>query len=87
MKYRHLRFWMQTAYESGFTDHSQRVMKSLGIVYQDAIPQTIGDQWWFLNCENIPSLMPDFLVEFNDEPSKFIGHGLSEKDAQKLSRV
>jgi len=58
---RHLRFVMQTAYESGVTAHPQVAMKSLGITYQDSIPQSIGDQWWFINCKNIPEELPEYL--------------------------
>ena len=32
-------------------DHPQEVMKELGIDYKLAVPQSMGDQWWFFCCE------------------------------------
>ena len=43
------------------TDHPEVVMQMLGITYQHATPQPIGDQWWFWNCKNVPNLLPPFL--------------------------
>lgn len=77
----HLRFGMQSAYESGNTDHPQEVMEKLGVTYQDATPQSMGDQWWFWNCENIPEKLPDFLSVLDIDPMDCIGWGLYEKDA------
>lgn len=86
MPYEHLKFWMQSAYESGVKDHPQNVMADLKITYQHATPQTVGDQWWFWNCENIPDPLPEFLEEFNGEPKKYIGWGLTEELAKKLTK-
>jgi hypothetical protein len=73
--------------------HPQTVMKELKINYQMAIPQSIADQWWFLNCENIPDPLPKYLKPLNNyktnEPIKFnemIGHGLDEHDVIELTR-
>jgi len=41
--------------------HAQVVMKELGITYQHSTPQSIGDQFWFWNCENIPEKLPDYI--------------------------
>jgi hypothetical protein len=69
----HLRFDMITAYHSGATEHPQKVMKDLGITYEDATPQSIADQWWFWNCENVPDTLPRYLSELNVDPKK---HGI-----------
>jgi hypothetical protein len=41
--------------------HPQQVMRDLGIVYEEAIPQSLGDQWWFRGCENVPVTLPPYL--------------------------
>jgi hypothetical protein len=33
-------------------------MRNLGITYKKAIPQSLGDQWWFLDCESVPKNLP-----------------------------
>ena len=64
--------------------HPQEIMKRLGITYQHATPQSISDQWWFWNCENIPKELPPYL-EFKDlDPMKMIGWGLSKKDSERI---
>lgn len=65
-------------------DHPQKVMKELGITYQHATPQSMGDQWWFWNCENIPEPLPDFLEVADWNPMECIGWGLSKEDAEKI---
>lgn len=64
--------------------HPQIVMKSLGITYQLATPQSMADQWWFWNCENIPDVLPKFLKELCMNPSDAVGFGLREIDAQNI---
>lgn len=41
--------------------HAMEVMKELGISYKNAIPQTLGDQWWFYDCSNVPDILPKYL--------------------------
>lgn len=43
--------------------HPQKAMKELGITYSKAVPQSIADQWWFYDCENVPDKLPPFLIE------------------------
>ena len=31
--------------------HAQQAMKELGITYQKAVPKSLGDCWWFWNCD------------------------------------
>ena len=80
----HLRFWMITAYESGAKNHPQKVMKDLGITYQHATPQSIGDQWWFWNCENMPKELPEYLEVVDLNPMEMIGWGLSKEAAKAI---
>jgi len=71
--------------------HPQDIMRKLGITYQHATPQSMGDQWWFWNCENIPRVLPGYLEELTGyldgkplNPIDCIGHGLSREDAEKI---
>ena len=64
--------------------HPQKAMKELGITYQHATPQSMGDQWWFWNCENVPENLPPFLSEMYQDPMDCIGFGLTKDDAEKI---
>jgi len=64
--------------------HPQKVMKKLGITYQDATPQSMGDQWWFWNCENVPDRLPEYLEPLGLDPMDCIGFGLSKEDAERI---
>lgn len=66
------------------TEHAQTVMKSLGITYQYAIPQSIADRWDFWNCKNVPSPLPAFLSEITGTPHSYIGYGLSKEMADAI---
>ena len=50
------------------TKHAQEIMKELRITYQHATPQSMGDQWWFWNCENVPDELPEYLSELELNP-------------------
>lgn len=65
-------------------EHPQVVMKQLGITYQHATPQSIADQWWFWNCENIPDPLPVYITILDVNPFDAIGHGLSVEDALRI---
>ena len=64
--------------------HPQKALKELGITYQHATPQSMGDQWWFWNCENVPDDMPGFLTELKSDPMECIGYGLNTEIAEKI---
>ena len=64
--------------------HAQKVMLDLGITYKHATPQSMGDQWWFWGCENVPDPLPPFLTELGLNPFDCIGYGLSAKDAKMI---
>lgn len=86
---KHLRLDLMTLGFDGPKDlrdlHPQQVMKKLGITYQHATPQSIADQWWFWNCENIPAELPNFLTLLNLDPFECIGHGLSKEHAEMIA--
>ena len=65
--------------------HPQVVMRELGITYQHATPQSLGDQWWFWNCIGIPPELPKYLTPLNLNPHECVGWGLSEEDADKIA--
>jgi len=54
--------------EAGKEGHPEEVMSFFGIKYEHAIPQSVGDQWWFIDCEydmDLPSYIT--IMEFSDE--------------------
>ena len=76
---------MQGAYVEGkISGHPQDVMKALGITYQHATPQSMYDQWWFWNCEDIPEDAPEFLSELKLDPMECVGNGLSLVTAKRI---
>ena len=82
---KHLRLCLMTAgVDCDDNRHPQTIMESLGITYQHATPQSLGDQWWFWNCENIPDLLPIYMTDLDLNPMECIGFGLSEDDAIKI---
>lgn len=81
----HLRFnYMEAGLGCNENRHAQTVMKELGIIYQHSTPQSMGDQFWFWNCENIPKELPSYLTIADWNPMECIGHGLSKEDAEKI---
>lgn len=45
------------------TRNAQIVMEELGITYETAIPQSLAEQWVFINCKNVPKKLPSYLKE------------------------
>jgi hypothetical protein len=81
----HLWYCLNTAtFECGMNEHPQTVMRTLGITYQHAVPQSIADRWWFFNCSNIPDPLPKYLAHLDIDPMRCIGFGLSQKTAEKI---
>lgn len=76
---------MTASWEVNEMRHPQLVMKELGINYQVATPQSMADQWWFWNCENVPNELPVFLEELELDPNKCIGYGLSRQEADLIT--
>jgi hypothetical protein len=64
--------------------HPQAKMRELGIRYQHSTPQSMGDQWWFWNCENVPDPLPEFLEPMDNNPMECIGWGLSKAEAERI---
>jgi hypothetical protein len=64
--------------------HAQLAMKALGITYQHATPQSMYDQWWFWNCENIPNPLPGWLSELTVQPMSAVGYGLTKEEALEI---
>ena len=81
----HLRFdYMTAGYNYNENRHAQVVMKELGIIYQMSTPQSIGDQWWFWNCENLPKKLPKYITILDLDPMNCIGYGLSKEMAEEI---
>lgn len=68
----------------GYNEHPQNTMERFGITYQHATPQSMGEQWWFWNCENIPDPLPEHFSILDLDPIEQIGLGLSKEDAEKI---
>lgn len=87
MKPKHLRYdYMEAGLGCGENRHAQEVMEELGIKYQLSVPQSLGDQWWFFNCTNIPDKLPSYITILKVKPEKCIGFGLSERDVREIKR-
>ena len=56
----------------GQEEHAMLTMARLGIEFEEAIPQPIGDQWWFLNCTNIPDQLPENITELKLTHDRFM---------------
>lgn len=69
---RHLRFSYPAARAAGEDRHAQEVMRELGITYQDLTPQSIADQFWFWYCDNVPEVLPPYLVDLRANPNHWI---------------
>ena len=81
----HLRFEYMTAQiDCNENRHAQKYMKDMGITYQHSTPQSLGDQFWFWNCENIPKHLPAFITELKVNPMECIGFGLNEELAKMI---
>lgn len=65
MKYSALKYCLRTAYEAGIEEHPQTAMTKLGIKYRKGIPESIGDCWFFMDCE-FDGELPEYL-----EPSNY----------------
>jgi len=49
------------------------------------VPQSLGDCWWFFNCENVPEQMPAHITSKPvDNTFSLVGYGLSQDEAQKI---
>lgn len=81
----HLTYSLQIAHYLRGAKHVQDVMKELGITYQHATPQSLGDCWWFFNCEGNTNALPPFLSELKiEDPFELVGFGLSKTQAQAI---
>lgn len=82
---KHLRYCLYSAHiNCDITAHPQQTMHALGIKYQAATPQSLGEQWWFWNCENIPEPLPQYLTELTVDPYDAIGWGLSKEQTDAI---
>lgn len=82
---KHLRYSIMMAYiDYNETRHAKKVMSELGIEYHHATPQSLGDQWWFWCCQDIPEDLSGYITELDLDPMECIGHGLSEEEALSI---
>jgi len=57
-----LRFDINSQAEEGVHGHACAIISNLGIKYQHAIPQSMGDQWWFIDCEVVGDLAEETIL-------------------------
>jgi len=80
-----LTYDLQTAHmDCNETRHAIVVMEDIGITYQHSTPQSMGDCWWFWNCENLPDNLPEYLTVADRDPMECIGYGLSQENAENI---
>lgn len=62
---KHLRYMVDVAGYAGELRHPQEVMRELGITYEKAIPQSMGEQWWLFNCQHgeLPKFIKDMKAD------------------------
>lgn len=80
----HLRFSLIKANYMSENRHPQVIMRDLGITYQISTPQSMCDQWWFWNCENLPKKLPRFLTPLDLNPMDLIDRSLTKKEAESI---
>lgn len=61
--------------------HPYEVIKQLNIMFQLATPQTLGNQWWFWNCYNLPETLPVYMAELDITSREAIGQGINKEVA------
>lgn len=67
-----LRYDYRDAFEAGNTKHAQVALREFGITYEKSTPQSLGDQFWFWHCGNIPDNLPSYITELEADESKWI---------------
>lgn len=76
-----LRYCLYAAHDAGVNTHPQQAMQALGISYQFSIPQSVANQWWFINCRNVPDPLPPYLSEMVLDYHKCVGLGFTAAQA------
>lgn len=69
---------------AGDMRHAQEIMKSLGIEYKLAVPQSIVDSWWFFNCTGDMESLPPYVDELPGNPADMVGYGLASPEAAEI---
>lgn len=81
---KHLRFNTRKALESGVVQHPIKVLHDLGITYLHITKQSVYEEFWFWNCENVPETLPSYLELAGWNPMDLIGYGLSKSEAERI---
>lgn len=82
----HLRYnYMTACIDCNDNRHAQTVMKELGIAYSHSTPQSMGDQFWFWNCDSVPDPLPEYLTVLDVDPMDCVGYGLSKEEAIEIA--
>ncbi|MEG1233593.1 MAG: hypothetical protein RSE18_07130 [Acinetobacter sp.] len=69
-------------------EHPQKTLKDLGVTYEKAVPQSMGDCWWFFGVKNLPSELPsEIKIKDFGDLNKLIGWGLSKDDVDLLTNT
>lgn len=67
------------------TEHPQKLLRRLGVTYFKAVPQSLGECWWFFNCRSLPDPLPAALQvrDFGDL-GRLVGFGLATEDVREI---
>ena len=65
----HLRYDVYGAGLDNEFTHPQQMMASLGITYEEAKPDSMGTQWWFMDCDHLPAVLPPWIEKFETIPN------------------
>jgi len=82
-----LSFCYRTAYEAGYPQHARNVMHDLGIKFGRSIPQSVGDQYWFFDCEDLPEVLPDYIHKLDFTYDEYIADIRRENEIRKALRA
>lgn len=48
---------------NGVNKHAQNAMKELGITYKSSIGRSMGNDYLFWDCENVPPVLPKYITK------------------------
>lgn len=81
----HLHYdYITASMKYGINAHAQAQMKDLGINYSHSTPQSMGDCFWFWNCEYEGEL-PSYLTVLDLDPHECIRFGLNDIMAKEIA--
>lgn len=82
-----LRYHYDVAFHEGEGKHAIEKIDELGIKYIYSVPQSLGEQYWFLCCENVPENLPMYITKMEiSDANELIGYGLNKEMAETVNK-